>query len=114
VMRAFIGGAPTQAQTVAPPAVTPVPSVTPAQSRNLANGQAGISMPPPGPVVPPPVFEARPPAPASVDSPVVAATSAPATAPVATASRPARAELQQVLLDVVSDRTGYPVEVISL
>ncbi len=95
---------------VAPAPITPAPAVGQA-FLPAAAFQAAVTVPPTAPAPPPPVAAAVP-APVS-KAPVAAppAPQAPNPAPVAAAK--AAVNYTTVLLDVIADKTGYPVDMLN-
>ncbi|HLH14274.1 MAG TPA: SDR family NAD(P)-dependent oxidoreductase, partial [Solirubrobacteraceae bacterium] len=114
--------APAPAQLAAPaPAAAPVTPPAPVQA------VAGSPLAPAPPVQPAPAapVQAAPPAPApAAPAPAAAAPATPAGAPAAAPSAPApapaggaamtREQIEQRLLEVVSERTGYPPDMLGL
>jgi hypothetical protein len=118
---------------IAAPAPAPRPPAVPSAAAP-ANGRAPIAMPAPAPapvVAPVPVARAAAPAPAPAPAPKVAAAPAPAPAAKAPEAKPAPAEIKAIepasaggpppletfkqdLLQVVSERTGYPVDMLDV
>ncbi|HEY9604047.1 MAG TPA: beta-ketoacyl synthase N-terminal-like domain-containing protein [Allocoleopsis sp.] len=123
VMRQFLGGA--QPNPIVPPTPTPtsappIPTARPVLLNGNHNGYHNSN----GAVKPPTPIAARKdvstfspaPVPEVILPPQVepVPTSTPATPAPASSAIPDRAELLQVLLQLVSDRTGYPIEMLGL
>ncbi len=103
---------PPQLQPVTPQAVAIAPPPIPAVSPD--NASAPPSAPTPSPVTPIPA--APPPTPTRLAAPAAAATPAPPPASPSARTSPAAAaaDIAHVLLAVVSEKTGYPVESLDL
>lgn len=121
VMRQFLGGAqPSQiVPPPTPPAATPAPPIPPSRPVLLnGNHQANGAVKPPTPTAAPKNVNTFSPVPAPevVLPPQVepVSTSVPSTPVPASSSTPDRAGLLQILLQLVSDRTGYPIEMLGL
>jgi len=92
----------------------PVPTPQPAVTNGRPNGNGGVKAPAPVPM-PSVVHTPQPVAPVAVTVTPVVEPVLPSSAPTPVGSSlPDRTELIQILLRLVSDRTGYPTEMLGL
>ncbi len=107
--------APTRTEAPAPvTSYQPAPVIQP-RVEAAATPKATPIAPPPAPVAEKPVVAAPPPpAPVAVVAPLEPARPATVSAPVPASPKISTDELSKTLLEVVSEKTGYPVEMLEL